>query len=105
MIIDPFLRSVGPGLLSFGVKDAMLDPELSVNSGHFPVAADESIPAEILVAEIEAGAFPSDLAAGDDAKVLYLEPESYIYGGGVCTVVVKGSPGVVLLEIYALPSE
>lgn len=98
------IRAVGPGLASFGVSGAMPDPELSVNSGGHPVAADESTPADILAAEIEAGAFPSDLAAGDDAMVLYLEPESYYYGGGVYTAVVKGSPGIVLLEIYALPS-
>lgn len=99
------VRAVGPTLASFGVNDALAQPQLAVFQGDQRVAtntgwSNSSTSIEDLSSAFDrAGAFRLlDSTTADSALVVTLPAGAY-------TVQVKsanGQPGVVLLEVYDL---
>lgn len=101
------VRAIGPTLAAFGVKDALVNPVLSVFQGEQVVAvnsawsgATRAAMEDLTDAFDRAGAFRLvDESSHDAALVVTLAPGAY-------TVQVKsgdGSPGSALLEVYDLP--
>lgn len=101
------VRAVGPTLSSFGVTDALADPQLTVTDSAGHVAAPLfSGPIEGAIvyptpdqAAARVGAFPLPAGSKDVAHV-------YLLSGGAYTAQVSaasGSSGTVLLEVYEVP--
>ncbi len=93
------IRAVGPGLVSQGVSDALLDPELSVHHGAEIVGENDNWQHWQSDVFSAVGAFPLAAGSADAALVLDLSP-------GIYSAVVKGvngSTGTALVEIYEVP--
>lgn len=98
------LRGVGPGLVGFGVNDAVVDPVMTLFSGDTLLATntqwnDNTNAAEISAVSLDLGAFALEEDSKDAALLLTLSP-------GVYTVHLSSetSPGGIgLLEIYTVP--
>lgn len=97
------IRAVGPGLLQFGVTDAMADPKITLLSGSTVVvtndnwdSGDSATDAEIAQAAAKAGAFPFENGSKDSAIVVTLPAGSYT----VQTTPATGGPGQALVEVY-----
>lgn len=95
-------RAVGPTLSSaFGLGGAVVDPELTLNSGQTVVAANDSgggVTA-LSAAFSSVGAFASPATSRDAAVVASLNPGNYT----VQVAGVRGVTGLILIEIYELP--
>jgi uncharacterized delta-60 repeat protein len=108
------VRGVGPGLLGYGVTDALSDPIVGVYDqvGHLiaqndnwvtPRTVDASQPAvdaaTVSAATTTIGTFTLDPASKDSAVVITLPPGLYtVQVGGV-----NGVTGSALAEVYELP--
>lgn len=98
------IRAIGPGLTSFGVTDAMADPQLTVYSGDTVVTTNDDWAASGNAAQTESvatavGAFALDPNSHDAAVTVSLSP-------GAHTVHVADAThagGTLLIEIYAVP--
>jgi hypothetical protein len=99
------IRAVGPGLAAFGVADAMNDPYLTLFKGKTPFYYNDDWSkrpdaGEIAAAADRVGAFPLGLGSKDAALLVQLPPGAY-------TAHVEpesGEAGIVMLEIYSIPS-
>jgi sugar lactone lactonase YvrE len=94
------LRGVGPGLLDYGVQDALLDPRLAVyDAGNALVAQNDDWAgvAELASAFDEVGAFELAPSSLDAALLRSLSAGSY-----TAHVTSGGPPGVSLVEAYDL---
>lgn len=96
------VRGIGPGLVGYGVADALRDPMLEIYRGDELIAVNDNWsanPAELAAAAEKVGAFP--LAAGSaDAGVLLALP------AGAYTAHLRaadGAAGIGLVEVYAVP--
>jgi sugar lactone lactonase YvrE len=107
------IRGIGPGLVAYGVPDALVDPVLHVHGAGEIVLAqndDWATPqpmgatqrpasgAEITVANLAAGAFALGSGSRDAAVVITLAPGNYsatVSGAG-------GATGAALVEVYEL---
>lgn len=99
------IRAIGPGLVEFGVKDALMAPTITVWKGSQSIGAnagfdagatpDASLPQDFS----QVGAFPLQPGSKDSAIVLSLAPGSY-------TAEIRSASatdsGEVLLEVYVL---
>jgi hypothetical protein len=98
------IRAVGPGLLPFGVGNALTAAKLQVYLGDLRLIANEgwsdSAPQRTLVeaATAEAGAFPLAVGSKDAAIVHILPPGAYTAHASGATP----AAGAVLLEVYIL---
>lgn len=95
------VRAVGPTLGTFGVPNALADPELKIFNGSNVIHRNDdwSGAAEIASAGTVAGAFALPVASKDAAIVVTLPPGNY-------TAHVEGksgSTGIALVEVYELP--
>jgi phosphodiesterase/alkaline phosphatase D-like protein len=98
------VRAIGPGLIPYGVLDALADPLLTVFAGQTAIASNDnwSSPAnaaEVVAAAAASGAFALANGSRDAALLLTLPPGSYsaqVSGAGNGT-------GSALIEIYPLP--
>lgn len=94
---DLLVRAVGPGLVPFGVTNAMADPQLELFRGPTLVLANHDWPATLAPAFLSAGAFGLTVGSRDAAFRQNLD--------GSSSIQVRGSgPGVVLIEAYDLGS-
>ncbi len=99
--LEVLVRAVGASLSAHGVPGGARDPDLRLHGANGPIAANASwIEAAGAVAEAGrvAGAFPLESEL-DAALVVTLEPG--VYHAMVTSA--DDGPGVVLLEVYALP--
>lgn len=90
------LRAIGPGLVDFGVTDAMADPQIEVfDANSNSVATNDNWAGDTNVSTVSQaiGAFPLTSSSNDAAMVLSLAPGSY-------TAHVKGGAGQVLAEVF-----
>lgn len=98
------IRAVGPGLAAYGVTGVLARPQLTLYRGRTPLAttqdwSTQATAPDMATAAGEVGAFPLADGSADAALLLPL-------GGGGYTVQVTsadGTPGVALIEVYAVP--
>jgi PKD repeat protein len=107
------VRGIGPALANFGVRDALVDPVLTLYRGGTAIAENDDwmtpsvlagsvMPAnssETARAMTAAGAFPLASTAKDAALMVELPPGAY-------TALVRGADGTTgtaLVEVYELP--
>ncbi len=99
------IRAVGPGLVSFGITNALADPVLTLtNIAGAPVGGNDSWQADAnavqtLSAIVQSGAFPLAAGSKDAALVADLPPGNYT----AHVTAPAGASGQALLEIYELP--
>ena len=108
------IRGVGPGLLTFGVTDALPDPVLSVYDASGNLVAQNSdwtnqsvsgpdqptiTPADIVAMDAEAGAFALSAQNPDCAVIANLPPGAYTFQ----ITSASNSTGEVIAEVYELP--
>ncbi|HVU35372.1 MAG TPA: protease pro-enzyme activation domain-containing protein [Opitutaceae bacterium] len=97
------IRGIGPGLLPYGVNDALGDPRLDVYDSNDNVLQSNDNwggAAALTTAFHQTGAFLlSDPASKDAALVITLPPGAYTAQVGS----VDQSPGVALVEVYEIP--
>jgi hypothetical protein len=97
------LRAVGPGLVPFGLGDALADPTVTLYRGDTALATNDNWSArtdgaEIAAVSTKAGAFPLVAGSKDAVLLATLAPGAY-------SAVVSGvgnTTGTVLVEIYAV---
>jgi hypothetical protein len=93
------IRAVGPTLTSFGVTDALADPQLTLfGSNQVVVASNDTWggTAALSTAFAQSGAFSLPTASADAAVLTSLQPGAYTAEATGA----NGEPGVVLLEAY-----
>ncbi|MEO6245797.1 MAG: N-acetylmuramoyl-L-alanine amidase [Opitutaceae bacterium] len=94
------IRAVGPGLVPFGVTDALADPRLEVRDATGLLAVNDNWDANLAPVFAQAGAFALTPGSPDAALVLTLVAgRSYtaqVSGGG-------GPTGEALVEVYEAP--
>lgn len=96
------VRAVGPGIVRFGVPNAMGDPQLElVGVGTNNNWQDGGNGAAIANAGAKVGAFPLEPGSKDAAMLVDLLPGVYT----MHTVAADGVGGVVLTEVYAVPAD
>jgi hypothetical protein len=97
------LRAVGPGLIAFGVGDALPDPQLALMSqaGTEPLLINDNWPdSDVLRSAFGlAGAFALQAGSKDAALIVTLEPGAYT---AVVSSVTASITGQALVEIYDL---
>lgn len=94
------IRAVGPGLISFGVTDALANPVLRLYRDSTLVAENDDWSAATVAPVADAaGAFPLAAGSRDAALLITLDPGSYT---GVVSGA-DGSTGVALIEVYEAP--
>lgn len=99
------IRAVGPGLVSFGITNALADPVLTLtNIAGAPVGGNDSWQADANAAQtlsaiVQSGAFPLAAGSKDAALVADLPPGNYT----AHVTAQAGTSGQALLEIYELP--
>ncbi len=98
------IRAVGPSLTSFGIDQALADPQLTIMRSGTPIIGNQdwgSSPSnenQVTNASLSAGAFELDYGSRDAALTVTLSP-------GIYTIVINGKPqqeGIVLAELYDL---
>jgi len=95
------IRGIGPGLLRFGLRDAIPAQRLEVRRGATLVAANDSWgqadnAAQLTAAAATVGAFPLQAGSLDSALLVTLDPGNYL-----ATISgLNGTVGDVLGEIY-----
>lgn len=102
--IDLLIRAVGPELRTYGVADALVDPEFTIYKGTDVVASNDNwtdgghaVP--IVTAANKVGAFPLTAGSKDAAVVVTLSAGTY-------SAVVRGvgaTTGTALVELYVVP--
>ncbi|HKB90603.1 MAG TPA: MBG domain-containing protein, partial [Opitutaceae bacterium] len=95
------IRASGPTLSSFGVANALADPQLQILQGASLVAQNDNWnnDPQVQTAGLQVGAFPLQPSSKDAATVVTLSP-------GIYTIVVSGvagTTGVALVEVYEVP--
>jgi hypothetical protein len=91
------VRAIGPSLAAAGVSGASSDPALELRDGNGVLLQSNDNWKDGQRAEIEATNIPPTL---DSEAALIAELPSGTY---TAVVTSKGSPGVALIEVYALP--
>lgn len=88
------IRAIGPGIAEFA-SSTMVDPSLALMNGLATVASNDnwSGSSELKATFARLGAFPLADTSLDAALLRVLNPQPY-------TVIVSGTPGVALAEIY-----
>jgi len=88
------VRAIGPGIAEFA-SSTMTDPSLALMNGIVTIANNDnwSGTSELKAAFARLGAFPLADTSLDAALLRVLNPQPY-------TVIVSGTPGVALAEIY-----
>ncbi|MEO6244711.1 MAG: delta-60 repeat domain-containing protein, partial [Opitutaceae bacterium] len=93
------VRAVGPGLVGFGVTDALAATRLQIfDAAGTPILANEgwASAADLTQAAAATGAFPLRAGSGDSAALLTLAPGNY----SLVILDPRGGAGVALAEIY-----
>jgi Bacterial Ig domain len=97
------LRAIGPGLAPYGITNGLADPRLEIfrAGSATPLATNDNWSGDpaLVIASINAGAFPLDPASRDAALLLTFAP-------GVYTLRLTGpagTTGVALIDIYEVP--
>jgi hypothetical protein len=100
------IRAVGPGLATFGVRDAMGDPQLAIFDGAQRVAGNNDWDAALADAFAETGAFGLSGRSADAALIAEVTPgrNFSVHVSGRPTGAAGATEGVVLIEIYELPA-
>ena len=98
------IRAVGPELLAYGVRDALVDPQLTVYQGKSVVAAndnwsDDPNAAQVATVASSVGAFPLPSGSKDAAVLVTLSAGAY----SVVASGVGGTTGTGLVEFYVVP--
>ena len=94
------IRAVGPGLVPFGIVDAMPDPVLSIQRGATVIATNDDWDPLLAAAQPSlGGAARLSLGSRDAALVAVLPAGNYTAEVNASA----GVPGVVLMEIFELP--
>lgn len=98
------VRSVGPGLASFGVTGVLARPELILRRGDGSIVAKNrgwdsgTDAADIAATAASVGAFPLEAGSGDCALVALLEPGAYT----APVTASESAAGAALVEAYEL---
>lgn len=93
------IRAVGPTLSEYGVVGPLADPQMTLYRGTQAIGSNDDWDASLAATFAKVGAFVLPNGSKDAAIVVELPP-------GLYTAHVRssdGSPGVALVEVYALP--
>ncbi len=97
------LRAIGPGLATYGITNALADPRLEIfrAGAATPLASNDNWSGDpaLVIASINAGAFPLDPASRDAALLLTLAPGVYT----LRLTAPAGATGVALIDVYEVP--
>lgn len=95
------VRAIGPTLATFGVRDALADPQLAVYAGSALHALNDDWGGGVVLTDVfaRAGAFELPAASRDAAVLLNLAPGAYT----VHVTSVTAASGSVLIELYEAP--
>ncbi|MDP3072352.1 MAG: immunoglobulin domain-containing protein [Opitutaceae bacterium] len=96
------VRAIGPGLIGFGVSNALLDPRLNIFQNNIAIIAgnnDWNDDPVLQAAGLQVGAFPLSSGSKDAALILSLDPGAY----SAQVTGTDNTSGTALVEVYELP--